>query len=198
MEVGASRLGAQVAADPALPCLPVEDLGAWREPRPLQIGARGEAGEAQQALGEVGERKRRDARDGTLARLHRGPLALQLEQQLPRVVPGTERRQPQLADQLVHAGVALAEPLPAELERRAVIQHQALGAPADTLTGLDHGHLVPERHEPPGGGQSGQPGADHDDVAHPLSFAPGRAVPLAAVLRAPGSLAAHGACGCAG
>ena len=50
------------------------------------------------------------------------------------------------------AGVALAEPLPAEFKRRAVIQHQALGAPADALTGLDHGHLVPERHEPPGGG----------------------------------------------
>ena len=78
----------------------------------------------------------------------------------------------------MHAGVALAEPLPAKLERSAVIQHQALGAPADALTGLDHGHLVPARHEPPGGGQPGQPGADHDDVAHPLSFAPGRAVPL--------------------
>ena len=63
-----------------------------------------------------------------------------------------------------------AEPLPAELERRTVVQHQTLGAPADALTGLDHGRLVPERHKPPGGGQSGQPGADHDDVAHPLAF----------------------------
>jgi len=66
----------------------------------------------------------------------------------------------------MHPGVALAEPLPAELERRAVIQDQTLGAPADALAGLDHGHLVPARHEPPGGGQPGQPGADHDDVAH--------------------------------
>ena len=163
-EVGASRLGAQVAADPALPGLPVEDLGIRGEPRPLQVGALGEAGEAQQALGEVGERKRRDARDGALVRLHQRPLALQVEQQLSLVVPGAERRQSQLADQLVHAGVALAEPLPAELERRAVVQHQALGAPADALAGLDHGHLVPGRHEPPGGGQPGQPGADDDDI----------------------------------
>src|SRR5262249_40230241 len=81
-------------------------------------------------LGEVGERERRDARDGALARLHRGPFALQVEQQLSLVVPGTERRQAQLADQFVHAGVAFAEPLPAELERRAVIQYQALGTPA--------------------------------------------------------------------
>ena len=42
---------------------------------------------------------------------------------------------------------------------------------ADAIPGLDDGHRVPERHEPPGGGQSGQPGADHDDVAHPLSLA---------------------------
>ena len=60
--------------------------------------------------------------------------------------------------------MALAEPLPAELERRAVRQHQALGAPADALAGLDHGHLVPVRDEPPGGGQPGQPGADDDDI----------------------------------
>src|SRR5690348_2730673 len=73
----------------------------------------------------------------------------------------------------MHAGVPFAEPLPAKLEWRAVIQHQALGTPADALTGLDHGHLVPERHEPPGGGQSGQPGTDHDHVTHSLSLTPG-------------------------
>ena len=78
----------------------------------------------------------------------------------------------QLAGQLIHAGMALAEPLPAELERRAVRQHQALSAAADALTSLDHGDLVPARHEPPGSGQSGQPGADHDDVAHLLSLIP--------------------------
>ena len=58
MEVGASRLGAQVAADPALEGLPVEDLGTRGEPRPLQVGPRGQPGEAQQALAEVGERER--------------------------------------------------------------------------------------------------------------------------------------------
>jgi hypothetical protein len=94
VEVGAPRPGAQVTADPALPRLPVKRLGARREPRPLQIGPRGEPGEAQQALGEVGEGERRDARDRALGRLHRGPLALQVEQQLALVVPGTERRQP--------------------------------------------------------------------------------------------------------
>jgi hypothetical protein len=69
----------------------------------------------------------------------------------------------------MHAGVALAEPLPAELERRAVVQYQALRASADALAGLDHGHLVPVRREPPGGGQSGQSGSDYHDVAHPPS-----------------------------
>ncbi len=173
-------LGAQVAAHPAFPRLPVEHLGIWGEPRPLQIGARGEPSEAQQALGEVRDDEGRDARDGAFARLHRGPLALQVQQQQTLVVPGAERRKPKLAGHLIHPGVPLADPLPAELKRRAVIKHQALGTPADALAGLHDGPIVPACGQPPGGGQSRQPGTDHHNAAHPVSsvqataFQPGR------------------------
>jgi hypothetical protein len=53
LEVRPAGLDAQVAADPALPRLPVEHLGAGREPRLFQIGARGEPSQAGQALSEV-------------------------------------------------------------------------------------------------------------------------------------------------
>jgi hypothetical protein len=121
-------------------------------------------------LGEVGERERRETGDGALVRLHRGPLPQQFEQQHALVVPGAECLKPQLARQFVHAGMAFAQPLAAELQRRPVVKQQALGAPADPLAGLHHGHLVPERRQPPGGGQPCQPGTDHNDAAHPLSL----------------------------
>jgi hypothetical protein len=66
----------------------------------------------------------------------------------------------QPADRRVLRGDELA----ATLDDRAVRQRVRSGAPADALARLEHGHAVAVALEPPGGVETGEPGAHDDDV----------------------------------
>ncbi len=116
--------------------------------------------EAGHALGQVGQGERVELGHGASVRGHAGRPAAELDHQLA-LVPGGERLEPELGDQLVHAVLGGADPLAAELHGGAVGGGAALGAPAHAVAGLQDHHVVAHRDQASGRGQAGQAGPDH-------------------------------------
>jgi hypothetical protein len=91
------------------------------------------------------------------------PVTGELEDVLTLVVGGVGG-EAELLDQLVHAGLARADPLAAELDRLAVRERAVLRPAADAVPRLEHLHARAGAREPAGAGETGQAGADDHDV----------------------------------
>ena len=78
-------------------------------------------------------------------------------------------REPELLDEPEVRRVDAADDLAAELRRAATVDIQLLHAPADAIARLEDGHVRAPRGEVARGGQAGEPGPEHEHVAHSAS-----------------------------
>ncbi len=166
-EVGPPGGGAQRATDPGLEGLAVELASTIGGPRLVERDRRRQLGEPGHALGQVRQGERAELGDRAPVALHPAGLAPELHDELA-LVPGGERLQTQLVDQLVHPGLGGPDPLAAQLDGRAVhgdcrlpcVRPPGRGPPAPPRRGrrprgAGPPPVRPAQHRPPGpGGRS--------------------------------------------
>ena len=70
----------------------------------------------------------------------------------------------ELVGERQHAVLRRPDPLPAELDDRAVGERVVEDAPADAVAGLQHDDAAALLLEAAGGGQAGEAGPDDDDI----------------------------------
>ena len=150
----------RVAPDPRLEGLPVPLVGAVGCPRRVERDTLRQSVEARLRLGHVGEHDWAQAwdRPGVATRASGEP------QQVVAVVVGGERLEPEVLGEVRHAVLPGADPLPAVVDGRPVVELLREHTTADTVARLEHDHVAPLPHEHAGGGQASQPGADHADI----------------------------------
>src|SRR5690606_22822107 len=153
---------AHVPPDPRLERLPVQAGSPSRGPRRFGRDAAPHPVDAPLPLRDVGERGGRQPRDapGVLA----APAADLGD--VPSLVVGRERGQPQLVHQGEHRVLPGADPLAADLDRLAAGQRVVQEAAADPVPGLQDDRVVPVPDEVARRDQSRDARADDRDIDH--------------------------------
>ena len=148
------------ADEPALDGLRVEVAGTGRVPRCVERDGRGQRLESGLRVGDVHQR--------VLVEPERlvGPAAgVAVDaQEVIALLIGREGGEPELVGERQDAVLGRADPLPAELDDRAVGEGVVERAPAHPVASLQHDDAAALLPEAAGSGQAGETGSHDDDI----------------------------------